>query len=201
MSYKITLDTYLNKLAARSPVPGGGSSAALVGAIAMSLLSMITRYTLLKVCGSTSYTKLSEILDFTECSRRQLRAIMNKDEQAYLRLSRGIKRRYAKDITNLYEKAAEVPMEICRILKDGIKKCEELSLLCRGPLVSDLAEATLLLEAGFLSAKFNVEINLPGIRDSRYTKKVRLYLSRHKIRVARTKERILRKILNIKPKR
>jgi len=60
--------------------------------------------------------------------------------------------------------------------------------------MSDLAETALLLEAGFMSAKLNVDINLIGIGDSTYTKNVNSTLSKSKAEVIKTKTRILKKM-------
>ena len=194
MSYKITLDRYLDKLAARSPTPGGGSAAALVGAVGMSLVSMVARYTAKKANKGTLCTKLSKISGFTERARRRLKRLMIEDEKAYLQLSRRLKKRGAKDIRAFYKNAAEVPLEVCATLQEGLKRCEELSVYCKASLASDLAEAALLLEAAFLSAKFNVDINLGGIKDVVYTRKVRRSLTKQRISVLRTKRKVLNRI-------
>ena len=190
----MTIDSYLDKLAARSPVPGGGSAAALTGAIGISLLSMVARYIAKKSKRTTIYRKLTKILEFTEYSRRHLRKLMREDEAAYLKLSEAIKKRGTKDISKFYKDAAEVPLEISAILKEGIDKCKELCAYCTTTLASDLAEVSLLLEAGFLSAKLNVEINLIGIKDASYAKQVNNFLLRHKIAISKTKKAILNKI-------
>ena len=193
MTYKMTIDSYLDKLAAKGPTPGGGSAAALIGAIGMSLLSMVAKYIAKRNNRGASYGKLSKIEEFTEHSRRRLRKLMSKDETAYLRLSKG-KREGAKDITKLYKGAAEVPLEVCQILQEGLNKCAELCSYCKRTLLSDLAEAALLLEAGFLSAKLNIEINLAGIKDAVYTKKIRNSVQRRKTAAQKTKSGILKKI-------
>lgn len=189
---KITIDKYLDGLAARMPVPGGGSAAALVGAIGMALLSMVARYMVKKNNREATYKKLSRILQFTESSRRRLRKLMNEDEAAYLRLSKGIRGRDA-NIIRLYKSAAEAPLEVCAILQEGLKRCEQLYSHCKTSLASDLAAAALLLEAGFLSAKANIDINLAGITDKMYTKNVRSSLLKQKIFVQKAKKRIMKK--------
>ena len=194
MSYKMTIDRYLDRLAAKSPAPGGGSAAALVGAIGISLLAMAARYTARKTDKGVLYTKLSKILEFAERSRRRLEKLMAEDEAAYLRLSKGLKKRGVKNITRLYKSAAEVPLEVCAILQNGLGKCNELSAYCKTSLVSDLAEAAILLEAGFLAAKFNVEINLGGIKDVVYTRKVRSSLSKSRMSIPKMKRKVLNRI-------
>ena len=92
MSGNVTLDEYLDKLAARSPIPGGGSAAALVGALGISLLSMVGRYLAQHKSAPTSRRKISNILKFTEKTRAALRRLMNEDETAYSKIAKGIKK-------------------------------------------------------------------------------------------------------------
>ena len=169
----MNVDTYLKRLAARSPVPGGGSAAALVGAIGISLLSMVARYTPSKPRGRISDEELKQILRFTSRAQSRLRKLILEDEKAYLNLSRAIKKRKSKGVTQLYKKAANVPMEVCRILEGGLKMCGRLSPYCSKSLTSDLREAAILMEAGFLSAKANVEVNLSGTKSVGYVRKAR----------------------------
>ncbi len=187
MSYNITIDKYLNRLAAKSPVPGGGSAAALVGAIGISLLSMVARYAEKRAGSRKLRSKISEILRFAERSSRRLRKLMREDESAYLMLWRQLKKKDSKGLSRLYKGATAPPLEICAILQEGIKKCEALSRHSSKFLASDLLEAGLLMKAGFSSAKVHVDINLGGISDSVYTKKVRKSLLKltKRVRVSR----------------
>jgi formiminotetrahydrofolate cyclodeaminase len=197
MRKKITIDRYLDKLAARIPVPGGGSAAALVGAVGISLLSMVAKYTLKRNSKRAASNRLSRILEFTERTRLRLRELMKEDEAVYLNLSKALRKHQSKNKAKLYKDAAGVPFEVCILLQKGLKSCESLCSYCKTSLISDLAESALLLEAGFMSAKRNVEINLRGIKDLRYTKKIKKALRKHTAIVLKIKKRILRKIASI----
>lgn len=194
MDYKNTIGKYLDKLAARSPVPGGGSAATLTGALGISLLSMAARFMLKKEKKQAARKKLSAILKFSESTRRRLAKLMREDETAYLRLSSGIKKKTAKDATALYKAAAEVPLEVLSLLELALRGCQELCLHCRTSIISDLVLGALLIEAGFYSAKVNVEINIPGIKDPLYIRKVKGILLKRKRAAAKTKKRIAKTI-------
>ena len=192
MGANMTVEKYLDRLAAKTPIPGGGSAAALAGAIGISLLLMSARYMSGKAGMGTPTAKLHKIIQFAERSQKRLKKLMAEDEIAYLRLSRQLKKRRSENITKLYKKAADVPMEACRVLHEGLKKCEELFPYCKTSIVSDLAEAAILMEAGFLSAKANVDINLKEIKDAQYTKSLRNYLSNLSRSVLNTKNKVLK---------
>lgn len=194
MSRNITIAKYLDKLAARSPVPGGGSAAALTGALGISLLSMAARFMLKREKKRAARKKLAGILKFSEKTRRRLAMLMGKDEAAYLRLSEAIKKRSAKDAAGLYKDAAEIPLEVLTLLESAFGRCGELCLHCRTSIISDLALGALLIEAGFYSAKVNVEINARGIKDSTYVRKINGVLLKRKSAVVKRKKKIARTI-------
>jgi len=189
MRKKISLDKYLDVLAARNPVPGGGSAAALVGSIGMALISMAAKYILKK---DKAY-KIAEIVEFSEIYRRRLRKLMEEDEAAYLCLWKNLKKR-SGNTARSYKNAIEVPLEVCAIAREGITWCEYLCCHCKTSIVCDVAEAAILLEAAFLSAAINATINLCGVKDKNYTRKVRNRILKQKSAVAKMKTKLLKKI-------
>ena len=96
---------YLDDLAARKPAPGGGSAAALSAAVGASLMSMVANYTI----GNPKYkaveTKAASILKRSEKCRADFAALVDKDVEAYQKLSAGMK------------KLANDPQEMDRLYK------------------------------------------------------------------------------------
>ena len=189
----MTISAYLKKLSAETPAPGGGSAAALVGAVGASLLSMVARYTARGAGRRALAVRSRNIARFAESSQRRLRRLMAEDEKAYLRLVKKRQKLSVKNAEKLYKKAAEVPMKVCGTISAGLEKCEELSDHCRIFLLSDLAEAAILMEAAFLSAKANVDINLLSIKDAGYKKKTRKRLLKYKNSVLKAKRKVLKR--------
>ena len=188
------MDRYLNNLAAKSPVPGGGSAAALVGALGMSLLCMAARYLAGKKDVKGSRAKLTEIIKFADRSRRRLRKLMREDEMAYLQLSRAIKKRGRRDLSRLYRRAADVPLEVSTILAKGAVRCSELSVYCRSAIASDVAESVILMEAGFLSACLNIGVNLAGIKSSSYLRKAKNTILKNQSAIRNAKRKTFKKL-------
>ena len=97
-------------------------------------------------------------------------------------------------MAKLYKDAAEVPAKVCETLHEGLKRCAKLSTDCGKSIASDLAEAAILMEAGFLSAKATVEINLRYTKDVAYAKKRRKTLLKLQRSASRLKKKVLHRI-------
>jgi formiminotetrahydrofolate cyclodeaminase len=69
--------------------------------------------------------------------------------------------------------ALDVPLMVARLCFEGIKLCPPLIKKGNVNLISDVAVAAVLLEAAFISAFFNVEINLKLLNDKVLARMVR----------------------------
>ena len=160
MSYKDeTLKKYLDDLAAKLPVPGGGSAAALTAGLGASLISMVVNFTIGKPKYASFEEELKTILEKSEKLKEEFLRLVDLDVVAY----------ESKNIRD----ALDVPFMVCRLCFEAIKLC--LPLIKKGNinLISDVAVAAILLESAFAAAYFNVEINLKSIDDKKLIKAVR----------------------------
>src|SRR5690242_16100237 len=81
------LQNYLDDLASEQPAPGGGSAAALSGAMAAGLASMVARLTLGKASYAAVQQEIAAIVRQTEELRTRFQQLMQEDIEAYGRLS------------------------------------------------------------------------------------------------------------------
>lgn len=161
---------YLDDLAAKKPTPGGGSTAALVGATGAGLISMVANFSL----GKEKPAEVKEILQSAENLRQRLTELIDRDVVAYQGVSAAYKlpkekpvqkERRTRAIQEALKEALAVPLEVCRLCHEAIKLCGELAEKGNVGLVSDVGVGACLLEAAFQSAILNVEINLKGLKD------------------------------------
>ena len=167
MQYKTqSLNKYLNDLAARLPAPGGGSAAALNAALGASLISMVVNFTLGKPRYAAFQKELKGILGKSEKLRKQFLALVDRDVLAYR----------SKNI----RKALMASLEVARASCQAAKLCPPLVKKGNVNLISDVAVAAVFLESAFVSACFNVEINLKGLDQDKLAQGIKKELNQKK---------------------
>src|SRR3989454_1623987 len=77
------LDAWIQELAGPSPTPGGGSAAALAGALAPALVAMVCRLTTGRKAYAAVQARVAAILQEVEAAQRALRALVDLDAAAY----------------------------------------------------------------------------------------------------------------------
>ena len=167
-----TLMEYLDALAARVPVPGGGSAAALDAAMGVALISMVINFTICKPRYARYEKELKKALEKSEKLRVEFLRLVDLDAAAY-------KSRSLRD-------ALDVPFMVCRLCLEGAKLLPALVKKSNPHLISDVAVAAAFLESAFSAAYFNVQINLKSLNDKKLDSRINKELL--------SKEKILRKI-------
>lgn len=179
MYIETPLQHFMDKLASKSPEPGGGSVAALVGALGAALVSMVANLTLGKEKYKDVQPLIEALLRESEMLRNEMQNLIQKDTEAYGALSAVYKlpkntdaeksARTAK-MQEALKLACQVPFEI------GLKSLEVASLAERAAnigntaAVSDAGVAVLLAQACAQSSALNVKINVNSIKDEAYNK-------------------------------
>jgi formiminotetrahydrofolate cyclodeaminase len=174
-----SLREYLDELAAKRPAPGGGSAAALVGALGCALLSMVCNYTLAKERYKDVEKEIKKILKQTETLRKRFLSLVSLDAAAYLKVfnsrnnSPGI---YQRNLIN----ATKVPLEVYSLSAAAYRLCPFLIKKANKHLISDVYVARELLKSCFKSSQFNVIINFPQIKDKKFISQAKRIIQNNK---------------------
>lgn len=168
---------FLDKLSSKSPEPGGGSAAALVGAEAAGLVGMVCYLTLGKEKYADVQADIENLKDDTEALRADLQRLLQEDTEAFAEASAAYKLPKETDeqkkvrsekIQAGLKKATEVPFAI----GERSLQVARLSLVAAEKgnkgAVSDAGVAVVFAEAAVQSAAMNVRINLVSIKDEAY---------------------------------
>ena len=172
-----TISDYLNALSSKSPVPGGGSVAALIGALASATLSKVVNFTLGKEKYLAHEEEMKGILKRLGVIREDLNRLCSEDAKAYEKLSDAFKlpkneKREGKVQAALKE-AAMVPLEVCKKAHEAMKMYPPVAQKGNSNLITDTEIAGFLFKCAFRSAVLNVEINLKSIKDGEFTRGMR----------------------------
>ena len=153
-----TLEQYLDAVAAKSAVPGGGSVAALTAALGTALIAMVANYSLGRGSPRKVEGRLKKILATSEKLRRRLLQLVDSDARAYLQVVATRQAAPAKKKTALRQ-ARQVPGEVCRCCYAAIQLTTFLVTNGNKYLMSDVEVAGELLLSAFKSAAVNIAVN------------------------------------------
>ena len=169
-----SLQNYLDTLASKSATPGGGSAAALMGAQAAALTSMVCNLTIGKPKYAEVETEMQALLEKSEALREELTGMIKADVDVFDRLMTT----YGLPKETDDEKVAR-STQIQLVLKDATdvplacaKACAEVIVLSRvaaekgsSAVISDAGVAVMSGYAALKSAALNVHINAASLKD------------------------------------
>ena len=172
---------YLEKAAAGTAVPGGGSVAALNAALAAGLTEMVANLTI----GKKGYEEVEEEMIALAGKASQLRnklsAAVDRDADAYTEVMAAYRLPKTTDeetalrkqkIQEAIKHAARVPLEVARNALAVIELAGQAIRKGNKNAASDGAVAAMNARTGALAAIYNVKINLGSINDDIFVDKL-----------------------------
>jgi glutamate formiminotransferase/formiminotetrahydrofolate cyclodeaminase len=200
------LNGFLSELASNSPAPGGGSVAALSGALGCALGSMVCNLTIGKEKYADVQDEIKNILKKSEKLRKKLTDLIDKDTEAFNDVMKAFKmsketdeqkKKRSNAIQEGYKKAANVPLDTARTCESILDLSIVIAKKGNQNSITDAAVSGLMAQAGVESAILNVRINLSSIKDEKYVEKISGEIENlHKSTVKKTDE--IMKIVNVK---
>ena len=170
---------FLDELASSAPTPGGGSAAAVMGAMGAALLSMVCRLTVGKKDYESVEASMREALARSESLREQLTAMVAADVQVFEALMAAYKLPRSTDqerlargqaIQEALKQATDVPLECAAACAEVLDLSRQVALQGHRSVISDAGVAALVAHAALRSAALNVFINVPSIQDAEFVR-------------------------------
>lgn len=181
MSWKI--EEFLDTLASDTPTPGGGSVAAINGAMAAGLISMVCAVMLKKKnLHEDDAHEFRTVHRRSEELRLELQRLAQQDIMVFERLSAAYKlpRTTEADasarlaaIQKITREAAEIPLAVAHYASALFPLCTAIVNRCSRLLVSDVGVAAILARSTVQAALLNVEINLSSLEDYLFVNQTR----------------------------
>ena len=195
----LPVNSFIQNVASRAPVPGGGSVAALEGSVGAGLYVMVCRLSVSRVDDThadyfRSLTKSGMEL------RDRLRDLVDADSQAYEEVIEAAKlpeetseevAKKAKVVAEANKKAAEAPLATAKACLQGLEWGEELAQKCFDGAITDVGVAAQSLLTGFMGARLNVLVNLAGMEDAEVKDEMRSFLDESRPKAHKLAEAVL----------
>ena len=176
---------FLDDLASNLPAPGGGSVAALSGALGAALVSMVCNLTLGKKGYEGVQADIEALLAQSEALRREMVGLLEADVAAYTAYSQTAKMPKDTDeekavraaaMQDALKNATMPPMHIAEAAVKVMDLCMPAAEKGNKWAVSDAGVAVLMAEAALRAAALNVLINLGTIKDQDFVAEKRAHL-------------------------
>jgi formiminotetrahydrofolate cyclodeaminase len=144
---ELTIEGFLEELAARQPTPGGGSVAALSGALSAGLVCMAAEF--------------SRNKDFSEQARTLMNTLVHLVDRDAVAFAAGDLR-----------EATQVPLQTAKHSYAVLKLAGALLETCNPKVITDIGVAAKMAEAAVKGAMLSVEVNLASVGDEDYKREV-----------------------------
>lgn len=174
----MSIKQYCELLGSNEPAPGGGSTAALAGALAASLTMMVVNLSVGKKSFETQDEKIkADVLkefDNIKKLREDLYILIDEDTKAFnlfmeaMKLPKETEEEKAFRVDRIQQASIQtlnvplVTMEKCYLI---LKNQKNIAMYGNKNAVSDVGVGCHLALAGLEGALLNININLPGIND------------------------------------
>ena len=174
-----TIQLFLDELASKSSTPGGGSAAAIIGAMGAALISMVANLTVGKKNYEAVEGEIRTLLVRSEELRARLTDMVKADVDVFNKVmgaygmpkdtdEQKVKRTEA--IQAALKDATDVPLACAKLCAEVINLGLPIAEKGNKGVISDAGVAVLAGYAALRSAALNVYINIGGIKDDAFVK-------------------------------
>ena len=179
---KLNVADFVDEVSRDTPAPGGGSIAALAGALGAALASMVANLSIGKGEFDARYEELCTLADRAQSLKDDLVRAIDADTEAFNEVIAAL--RMAKDtpqqielrtaaIRAGYRSAARVPLRTARLCREVLDLCQAAAGIGNQAVMSDAGVGALMAHAGVQGAIHNVRINLPHTKDDAFIESMR----------------------------
>ncbi len=173
---------FVDEVSRDTPAPGGGSVAALAGALGGALATMVANLSVGKGEFHHRYEQLCTLAERGQAVKDALVRGVDADTSAFdkvldaMRMPRDTEAQRAERKAAMldgYKIATRVPLETVRQCRDALVLCREIAAIADPEMISDAGTGALCAHAGAQAAAYNVRINLRHIDDEAFAEQMR----------------------------
>ena len=204
MLVNLNVKDFLEATASNAPVPGGGSIAALSGAVSAALTEMVANLTIGKKGYEGLEEEMQQIAGAAAKMKEKLAADIDRDSDAFNQVMAAFKLPKGTEeevevrkaaIQEATKTAALVPLDVAT---DAFHMMTQIAVVVEKGnknAVTDGAVAAMMARTAVLSALYNVKINLGSIKDQAFIKEVSEKVQKMETQVEVIEKEILSKVV------
>lgn len=174
---------FANETSMDSPAPGGGSVAAVAGAMGSALAAMVANLTIAKKGYEAVWENLKPLAVQAQNYKKELLSAIDRDTEAFNEVMQAFslprqtpeqKAAKAAAIQLATKNAVQVPLSVMKLSVELVELVQKIAAIGNENALSDAGVAALMGRACAEGAFLNVKINLPEIKDQAFTGTCRL---------------------------
>lgn len=171
---KLSCEEFIQSLASKEPVPGGGGASSLVGAIGMALGNMVGSLTLGKKKYADVQDDIIRLKEQADTLQQDFLQLMQRDAEVFEPLSKAYgmpreteeeKAAKAKVMASALQACCEVPLQIMEKCCQAIELHQEFAAKGTAIAISDVGCGVVCCKAALQAASLNVFINTKAMED------------------------------------
>lgn len=178
---KKSCEEFVEILASKEPVPGGGGASALVGAVGTALGNMVGSLTMGKKKYADVQDDIIALKEKADNLQRELLVLIKSDAAVFEPLSRAYslpknteeeKAEKTRVMESVLRDASAVPMEIMEKCCEAIELHREFAEKGTAIAISDVGVGVAFCRSALLGASLNVFINTKSMTDREYAENI-----------------------------
>ena len=177
----VPCNEFVEVLASKAPVPGGGGASALVGAIGTALGNMVGSLTVGKKKYADVEEEMYELKGKADALQKELLHLIERDAEVFEPLSKAYgmpreteeeKAEKARVMEIVLKDACSVPMEIMEKCCEAIEIIVEFAAKGSTLAISDAGVGAAFCKAALQGASLNVYINTKSMKNREYAEEL-----------------------------
>ncbi len=192
MYYNSEIQVFLDELSSKNSTPGGGSAAALAGALNAAVVNFIANLTIGKEKYKDVEAEAKSILDESNQIKREMLKMMDEDSEILSKILASYKTGNKAETKSICKDAVEFSLDMTQRAVRLMELTLEISKIGNKMLASDFEVAAYIGDAAVGSAIANIKINLKSLDDDDYKENIKEEYQKLQKKSADLKEEIIK---------
>lgn len=175
----MTLEAFADETASESPAPGGGSVSAAVGALGVSLGTMVANLSSHKAGWDNRWEEFSAVAEQGQKLKEELLFLVDEDTLAFNRIMEAFglpkgteeeKKARKAAIQDASKYAIQVPFRVMQKSLESMEVMKAMAITGLEASISDVGVGALCARTAVMGAYLNVKINAGGLEDKEFAR-------------------------------